>query len=961
MIKPGWSNDYALSAEGQKLATAGLSGLKLWETQTGTMLQEFNTSEQFDVIDLSANGLMLFAGNLFGGSLWNVKTRERTSISKKMVTAATFSKDGQLLLFGSKNSAELWDVKNIKQNQFFTGQAGIETHTIAGSSNGRYLLTAHTGGIAWLWDMEGETEPKLLRTEGYIESAAFAPDDRTLLLAINHEKVAIYDAGSGEFLKYIPHPGESKSEWTISYFGDVNEISHNRRFLIKDDFSSHRCWIWDISNQQIISELEGPSGKIKNASFSQSDKYVITSSEDDTARIYEVRNGKKIRKYGNKLWINWVGFYDDETALIMDGNGTLYSLNIQTGKICKKVEDMLVVSSNGRYAAGYLPVVYDVDNGQRLLRKRSDFYYNRSMLSNDGRWLFSLHSGGATLWDIRKNQKKWSYITSGNAKPMFLNGCYAERYIIFISDFSIDVLNFENGKKMYSLLPTTEGDWLIVLPNGRFDANSLDYNSSINWILPSDPLKPLPMEIFMRDYYEPRLLRRVLAGEAFKPIRPLNDLNHVQPEVKILKVEKVTSSDQVSVTVDVSRAERIFHRDGKDMLIMTGVHDLRLFRDGQLVGQFPEPKEETYKSIDVTSPEELQSWRKATEIKLEKDGKATKTFMVRLPRRKDLKDVEFTAYAFNEDRVKSITARQKYTLPEQLNSVKGRAYIIAVGVSGNEDLHWRLTAAAEDAKLIQKAVSDNIKKLANYEIEKVVPIPLITVPPVSDFEDAEMKKERETFISPTKENIRTIVDILAGRKVDPSLLEQIPPELRNDIRPVQPEDLVILSFSSHGVTDVNGEFYILPYDLGEGSGGKITPELLKHSIASQELSLWLSPLDAEQMFMVIDACHSAAAVDVEGFKPGPMGNPGLGQLSYDKKMSILTATQATNSAWAKGYSLLTYALAKEGIEENRAAQNGQLMLSDALKYAEARVPKLYEEMMGKEGTGQLPKLFEFKR
>ena len=68
---------------------------------------------------------------------------------------------------------------------------------------------------------------------------------------------------------------------------------------------------------------------------------------------------------------------------------------------------------------------------------------------------------------------------------------------------------------------------------------------------------------------------------------------------------------------------------------------------------------------------------------------------------------------------------------------------------------------------------------------------------------------------------------------------------------------------------------------------------------------------------------TVAAVEAEKYKPGPMGNPGLGQLSYDKGMPILVASQAADSAWAEGgYSLLTYALAKEGIEEGKAAKEG---------------------------------------
>lgn len=69
------------------------------------------------------------------------------------------------------------------------------------------------------------------------------------------------------------------------------------------------------------------------------------------------------------------------------------------------------------------------------------------------------------------------------------------------------------------------GDWIVAIPDGRFDTNDLEKVEGLHWILSSDPLTPLPLEIFMRDYYEPRLLSRVLNGEAFKPIRKLSELN----------------------------------------------------------------------------------------------------------------------------------------------------------------------------------------------------------------------------------------------------------------------------------------------------------------------------------------------------------------------------------------------------------------------------------------------------
>ena len=104
------------------------------------------------------------------------------------------------------------------------------------------------------------------------------------------------------------------------------------------------------------------------------------------------------------------------------------------------------------------------------------------------------------------------------------------------------------------------------------------------------------------------------------------------------------------------------------------------------------------------------------------------------------------------------------------------------------------------------------------------------------------------------------------------------------------------------------------------------------------------------MLMIVDACHSAAAVQGKEFKPGPMGSRGLGQLSYDKGMRILTATQAADVAYGgigeTKQGLLTYVLVKDGIEAGKAdfkPNDRKITISEWLEYGEQGVPKLLED------------------
>jgi len=70
----------------------------------------------------------------------------------------------------------------------------------------------------------------------------------------------------------------------------------------------------------------------------------------------------------------------------------------------------------------------------------------------------------------------------------------------------------------------------VVDQQGRFDTNDLDGGAPLHWLVSDDPLHALPLEIFMRDYYTPRLLARIMNGEELPPIRSIAEIkNRVQP------------------------------------------------------------------------------------------------------------------------------------------------------------------------------------------------------------------------------------------------------------------------------------------------------------------------------------------------------------------------------------------------------------------------------------------------
>jgi hypothetical protein len=262
--------------------------------------------------------------------------------------------------------------------------------------------------------------------------------------------------------------------------------------------------------------------------------------------------------------------------------------------------------------------------------------------------------------------------------------------------------------------------------------------------------------------------------------------------------------------------------------------------------------------------------------------------------------------------------------------------VITVGVNAYEDPSWDLQYTANDARLLEAALTKRLVNAGGFPETNVVPVQLIS-DWNSDPEGNRVLLEKTA----TKANFKAVLDRLAGREVEPRFLESI--SNLSKVQRVGPEDLVVIFFSSHGFRDVEGRFYLAPFDIGTEK-----TEHVKKSISTDDLRSWMRQIDGGEMVLIIDACHAGAAVEEGGFKPGPFGSRGLGQLAYEKAMQVLGATQKETLA-RDGY--LIHALVRDGLEARKAnfqPKDDRITITEWLAYAVERVPQLYEEV--RQGT-----------
>ncbi len=830
---------------------------------------------------------------------------------------------GSTIIETGENSLRMYETESGEEVRRFAGKAeGLIGLSV--SADGKLILSG-----AYLWNVERGTQVEL---EGYnpAEISRAGPyhlpvrlmsrDGKLIALQLEAKATSREEVSTFGIQVWNTETGESVQKFLGPKLGAISSwLTPDGQHLLTE--GGEAC-LWSLKTGKEVWCRGIDDGHFTNLTYktrthghsfcdlSPDGKLTLIQEAENSLILVETQTGRLVWRMRLEL-NNFPGLYfspDGRSFAVqtIENNDSYISFfDVQTRRVLRRVPNEngdLHRSRSGNLLDGVYVVKggrhVEFDTGRVTSVKSPAAFPRGEKYFVDGDGLYDVASG--------KRLRSLKGRDALHSEVDFLKG---DEFVVSGSpDGTTRIWKTATGEEACRLISFEDGTWVVVTPDGRFDTNNLDNIEGLHWVVGDSPLTPLPLEIFMRDYYEPRLLARTLSGEQLPPLPDLSQRDRAQPTVAIDSIN-AGAGDTVRLSVSVVGAKS---RPGAPA---PAVHDLRLFRNGSLVGYAPAG---------------------GGPLTLDAEGRATIDFEVRLPRTGRAEHVEFSAYAFNADRVKSQTVHRTFEAKVGGPAVKGRAYLLSVGVSDNENAEYRLSFAADDARAVEQTLGRQLRATGRFAEVLSVPLHADVKPAPAGIREGR----------PTKRAIEGVLSLLAGKRerLPADLLREIPNAER--IERARPEDMVIIFFAGHGET-AKGVFYLYPYDLGSerAAGG-----LLARAVSSDELSTWMRDIDAGEMLMVIDACHSAAAVEGRDFKPGPIGSRGLGQLSYDKGMRILTATQAADVAvedTGLKHGLLTYALVRDGLLKFSAdyrPTDGRINSVEWMRYAVGRVPEIYGEV-----------------
>lgn len=984
----------AFAPDGATLASGSNDGsVRVWDVASGELKRELDGLGGVASLAYRPDGRLLAVGTtenlvrFFDPA--NGDEVHKEAGHKAWVTSLAFSPDGRLCASGARDGAvRLFDGASGQSLRALAGHVGL-VKSLAFSPDGKTLASASFDGTVKVWETNNDGEPRTLKgLKGKAVAASFTTDGRSLLVSSSDRSVRVFDARTWDETRALRGAEETEAPSEVAAFSaDAKSLATSN--------GDKTVQLRDLSDESAnnIRVFESYSSGVYATAFSPDRRWFAAGGKDRTVRVWEIRTGRKVHTLaGHAGWVTSLAFNPDSTLLAsasLDGRVKLWDnetgLEARTLDAHSESVNAVAFSPDGRTLAtasnDATVKLWDVATGNNTLTlKGHAAEVNAVAFSPDGK---TIASGGVDkkvkLWDATTGRpsrelqgagevfgvafspdgatlavaggdgsvKLYGANVAGEPRTLTVSGA-AVRAVAYSSDgkrlaaasadgsarlwdasnggelfrlsghtdavngvaFSPDgawlstgsedgstrVWDAKTGEQAATLVSTTDTrDWLVTAPDGLFDGSPAAWQQIV-WRFNQDTRSFAPVELFFNEFFYPDLLADIFAGRRPRAARSVAQIDRRQPSIKLsLTGEADDASRQVRIRIEVTDAP-------------AGARDLRLFRNGALVH---------VERGNVASAK----------------GRAALEAVVPVVAGEDV----FTAYAFNQDNVKSADARLTLRGAEQLRRPP-TTHIVAVGVNQYANARYNLRFAAGDA---DSFVAEVKRQRALVEPSgQVVAVTLLD-------KDA------------TKANILTALRRLSGAQAGP--LPAGAPKSLEVLKPAEPEDVVVVYFAGHGTAQRN-RFFLIPHDLGyAGERDNVSAEglqsVLEHSVSDEELSAAFEPLDVSQIVLVLDACNSGQALEAEEKRRGPMNSKGLAQLAYEKGMYVLTAAQSYQAALEAaqvGHGLLTYALVQEGLQkgeaDSRAAHDGRIVVREWFDYAAERVPHMrLEQVMQKRG------------
>jgi WD40 repeat protein len=863
----------------------------------------------------SNNKLLLTASNDKTARIFDVVTGKELQVlsgHKNELRSAVFSTDGKLVLTASNDkTARIYDVTTGSEQLLFEHNTSVRAAFF--SSDCKLALTMCDGDTACIYDVASGNRLQVMK--GYI--AVFSPNDNLVLTASYDDTVRIYDVVSGKILQKLGHEYELK---TAVFSPDG--------MLALTASADNVARIYDLATGKELKQFFTGQSNITSAVFSPDNKLILTACEDNTARIFDLSLTTEIQVLiGHTDDVKSADFSSDgKLVLTASSDGTARIYEVSTGKelhILNGHQDIIstaVFSSDSKMVLTSCwdtkARVFDVVSGKELqvLTGLTHSIVSQVFSTDSELVLTSSQNGSARIYELASG-KELEVISeqTGSIKSSF-SSRDSMLSLVIGEDNSVRIKEVSSGKILHILNGHTQlVNSAIFSPDGKLVLTTAQDHKSILWNLSTGQSLYTRLQLENGDWlvYDEhyrfdgsqgaRDYLYFVCGSEIIDMAQLKDVLYVPNLAKRImndeNLDRLPKLKDLEICGITPVIEQLEYNKYKIRARKGGIGNVEIFINGAL-----------RKTIDSNK---LTSVNGVYELNL--DENLIRQFETAEQETK-IKIIARTA----DNKISSRGVISESITEVKKNYRKPNLFAVMVGIDDYKDEGLDLNYAAKDASDLQMALESSTKKFFNIDDTNRVHFYKLIVD----------RKGKIDGLTPDRNNILYTIDEITKKS--------------------KPEDLLLIFFAGHGEVNKDNQLILLTSEASREEAPNYS------GITIKELLEKLAIVPAGKRILLLDACHSGAAIeeitaklrDAEEAEKQSQKLKQLENLASKSGLVIITASSSNQKAMELPqyeHGLMTYALLNTMMNEPTVLDvDNNLQLANWFQETERTVSRIME-------------------